>query len=117
MLPDGPLNAAVGETVMFTTTLTPSENPVFSVSWKFDGRNIITFSGTNVTGPGYEGRITLFMSTGSLELRNVALSDSGEYSVNILPQGGSIQNGSTRLEVYGEQIAHVASLSVLNGDN
>ena len=116
MLPDV-LNAAVGKTVMFNTTLTPPENPFVAVDWKFGDRFIFNSSSMNLTAPEYDGRVTLFMSTGSLELRNVALSDSGEYSVNILPQGGSIQNGSTRLEVYGEQIAHVASLSVLNGDN
>ncbi|XP_042345962.1 carcinoembryonic antigen-related cell adhesion molecule 5-like isoform X3 [Plectropomus leopardus] len=92
--------AAVGETVMFTTTLTPPEQPFLTVGWQFDGRNIISFSGKNATGPEYEGRITLFMSTGSLELRNVALNDSGEYSVSIFPFGEPQKTGSTILDVY-----------------
>ncbi|XP_049902007.1 carcinoembryonic antigen-related cell adhesion molecule 5-like [Epinephelus moara] len=99
VLPDV-LNAAVGETVMFTTTLTPPEKPFLSVGWTFGEKNIITFSGLNVTAPEYEGRITLFMSTASLELRNVALHDSGEYSVIIFPLGEEFKTGNTRLNVY-----------------
>ena len=102
MLPDGPLNATVGGTVMFTTTLTPPETPFSSMSWKFADRNIISFSGVNITAPEYKGRITLFMSTGSLELRSLTLNDRGEYSVNIQPQGDFAKEGTTRLDVYGE---------------
>ncbi|XP_033488144.2 cell adhesion molecule CEACAM5-like isoform X1 [Epinephelus lanceolatus] len=98
VLPDV-LNAAVGETVMFTTTLTPPEKPFLTLGWTFNGKNIITFSGTNSTAPEYEGRITLFMSTGSLELRNVSLHDSGVYRVNIFPYGEPQKTGETRLNV------------------
>ncbi|XP_049902629.1 carcinoembryonic antigen-related cell adhesion molecule 5-like [Epinephelus moara] len=98
VLPDV-LNAAVGEMVMFNTTLTPPEKPFLSVGWTFDGKNIITFSGVNSTAPEYEGRITLFMSTGSLELRNVALNDSGVYRVSIFPSGEPQKTGDTRLNV------------------
>ncbi|XP_073340700.1 cell adhesion molecule CEACAM5-like [Pagrus major] len=100
VLPDGPLNAAVGETVMFTITPTPSEKP-FTIAWTFRDRNIITFRGENTTGPEYEGRITLFISTGSLELRNLTCDDSGEYTVVILPQTGAQIVGSTTLKVEG----------------
>ena len=104
MLPDGPLNATLGGTVMFNTTLTPQEKPFTTIGWTFGRRNIITFNNGNTTAPEYEGRITLFMSTGSLELRNLALSDSGEYTVVIFPQTGTIMEGSTTLNVDGEQI-------------
>ncbi|XP_049902005.1 carcinoembryonic antigen-related cell adhesion molecule 5-like [Epinephelus moara] len=98
VLPDV-LNAAVGETVMFTTTLTPPEKPFLSVGWTFDGKNIITFNDKNFTAPEYEGRITLFMSTASLELRNVALNDSGVYRVSIFSSGEQQKTGETRLYV------------------
>uniref|UniRef100_A0A096M2B7 Ig-like domain-containing protein n=1 Tax=Poecilia formosa TaxID=48698 RepID=A0A096M2B7_POEFO len=51
------------------------------------------------TGPGYEGRITLFRSTGSLELRNLKLSDSGEYLV-VIQDGLAQHTGRTSLELY-----------------
>ncbi|KAM6936744.1 cell adhesion molecule CEACAM6-like [Lycodopsis pacificus] len=100
VLPDGPLNAAVGETVMFTTTLTPPETPFLLMFWKFGANNIITFNTINVTAPEYEGRITLFMSTGSLELRNLTRDDSGEYSVSIFRAGALPVDGTTRLDVH-----------------
>uniref|UniRef100_UPI0037E8F783 LOW QUALITY PROTEIN: carcinoembryonic antigen-related cell adhesion molecule 8-like n=1 Tax=Semicossyphus pulcher TaxID=241346 RepID=UPI0037E8F783 len=100
VLPDGPLNAAVGGTVTFTTTLTPTEKPSFSVNWNFGDKNIITLTNTNRTGPEYEGRITLFIYTGSLELRNLTLSDSGEYRVSITPDGAAVIEGRTTLNVY-----------------
>ncbi|KAI4811473.1 hypothetical protein KUCAC02_014378, partial [Chaenocephalus aceratus] len=68
VLPDGPLNAAVG--------------------------------GKNFPAPGYEGKITFFMSTGSLELRNLVQTDSGEYIVSIFPAGEPSKTGNTRLDVY-----------------
>ncbi|KAM4581036.1 cell adhesion molecule CEACAM5-like [Odontesthes bonariensis] len=103
VLPDGPLNASIGGTVMFTTSLTPTETPFVSVTWRFsaDPTPIIIAQPTlNTTGPEYEDRITLFTSTRSLELRNLKLSDSGEYSVDITPTGEAAKSGRTRLAVY-----------------
>ena len=107
VLPGGPLNAAVGQTVMFKTKLPPG-TVLFTVRWTFDGNNIISVTNVNVTGPGYEGRITLFMDTGSLELRSLTVNDSGEYTVTILQVGGSeFLSGNTRLNVDGEQKFHM----------
>ncbi|XP_016523039.1 carcinoembryonic antigen-related cell adhesion molecule 5-like, partial [Poecilia formosa] len=104
VLPDGPLIASVGGTVTFTTNLNPTETPFSLVQWQADpgsGLELIVFSQTtgDTTGPGYEGRITLFRSTGSLELRNLKFSDSGEYIVSV--QDGLVQKvGRTILDIY-----------------
>ena len=97
MLQHSPLNATLGGTVMFTTTLTPPEKPITFVEWKFGDKSVIS-TNTNVTAD-YERRVTSFTSTGSLELRNLVLSDSGEYNIFILPQretntGRNHQTGS-----------------------
>lgn len=104
----GPLNAAVGETVMFSTTLTPPEIPFLTVRWRFGEKVILDYNTTsaNIPHPEYEGRITLFISTGSLELRNVTSNDSGQYSV-FLTGAAQIEDGSTELGVHGENISHV----------
>uniref|UniRef100_A0A669CJN4 Ig-like domain-containing protein n=1 Tax=Oreochromis niloticus TaxID=8128 RepID=A0A669CJN4_ORENI len=112
VLPDGPLNAAVGETVMFNTTLTPTETSFLAVAWNFNNSmTIITSTNSgNITGPGYEGRIILFPSTASLELRSLTLNDTGEYSVFIFQADGTVHAGRTTLVIYGEQILKSKSI-------
>ncbi|XP_033979827.1 carcinoembryonic antigen-related cell adhesion molecule 5-like isoform X2 [Trematomus bernacchii] len=109
VLPDGPLNAAVGGKVMFTITLTPGTT-FQSVTWKFGNEDIFTWNVNNFTEPEYEGRITFFMSTGSLELRNLALNDSGDYTVTISLLGEPSKSGTTRLNVY-EPVSNVTVTS------
>lgn len=100
-MPTGPLSGAVAGTVRFTTSLGPSEIPFLSVSWSFKGTNIITSTSTNITNPGYASRITLDRATGSLQLRNLVLEDSGEYAITIIPDRGLQKQGRTTLNVYG----------------
>ncbi|XP_054869937.1 carcinoembryonic antigen-related cell adhesion molecule 1-like isoform X2 [Amphiprion ocellaris] len=108
VLPDGPLNATVGGTFLFTTSLTPTETPFVVVNWFFGVNNIITsHAASNTTPPEYEGRITLFLSTGSLELRSLTDADSGEYIINITPAAGGALTGSTTLNIY-EPVSNVA---------
>ncbi|XP_051812352.1 hepatocyte cell adhesion molecule-like [Acanthochromis polyacanthus] len=110
VLPDGPLNAAVDGTFLFSTSLTPTETPFAAVSWHLGVKNIITsHAGSNTTSPEYEDRITLFLSTGSLELRNLTDADSGEYNVNIVPFTGDALSGRTTLNIY-EPVFNVSVL-------
>ncbi|XP_063340940.1 carcinoembryonic antigen-related cell adhesion molecule 1-like [Pelmatolapia mariae] len=108
VLPDGPLNAAVGEKVMFTTTLTPTETPFLTVDWKLNiSKNIITSTNlANNTGPGYDVRITFFPSTGSLQLRSLTLDDTGEYRVSITQADVTNHVGHTTLEIH-EKVSNV----------
>ncbi|XP_061803354.1 cell adhesion molecule CEACAM1-like [Nerophis lumbriciformis] len=103
VLPNESLVAAVGKKVRFDTILPNTVAPPWtSVAWTFtvDGVDnpIITSTTINKTGPAYEGRITLFIETGSLELRNLALNDSGEYKVSIITGVGDQITGSTTLQ-------------------
>lgn len=90
---------------MFKANVTPTETPFMSVRWNFgDSFKLIISSRpeVNSTTPDYEGRITLFSLTGSLELRNLTLRDSGVYRVEILSED-SQKTGETSLYIYGEQ--------------
>nr|XP_040020850.1 carcinoembryonic antigen-related cell adhesion molecule 1-like [Gasterosteus aculeatus aculeatus] len=82
VLPDGPLNAAVGE------THAPNNTDL-----------------KNVSG--------IFVSDGSLELRNVTSNDSGQYSVIIVRDGGKIAVGVTELDV-NERISGASVISETN---
>ncbi|XP_060937013.1 carcinoembryonic antigen-related cell adhesion molecule 5-like [Limanda limanda] len=109
VLVDDLLNATVGGKVLFTTKLTPQDPPVTfqTVIWNFNTSRIISFSATVInTTPGYEDRITPFISSGSLELRNLALTDSGEYRVSIITSDLNSQSGSTTLMIY-EPVSNV----------
>uniref|UniRef100_A0A673CKZ6 Ig-like domain-containing protein n=1 Tax=Sphaeramia orbicularis TaxID=375764 RepID=A0A673CKZ6_9TELE len=98
-LPAGPLNAAVGGNVLFKTKLDPT--PLQSIIWGFGtvGTIITSTSTEDTITPGYEGRLTVNTSTGSLELRNVSTDDSGIYTVTIIPQTGRVLTGTTTLNV------------------
>ncbi|XP_056902037.1 carcinoembryonic antigen-related cell adhesion molecule 6-like isoform X2 [Takifugu flavidus] len=100
VLPHDSLNASVGMSVTFSTTVTPQEAPFSIIDWKFNGTTIIFFNEVINTTPGYEGKVNISMDTASLELRNLTVNDSGQYSVIIVPRQQSAREGATTLNVY-----------------
>ncbi|KAF6716597.1 hypothetical protein FQA47_012558 [Oryzias melastigma] len=102
ILPDGPLIATVGGSVMINTTLTEADGPFDSVIWNFNVTSFIISYNPSLTDidPTYKDRITHYPSTASLELRNLTLDDGGEYSVTVVPNGV----GRINLDIYGKQL-------------
>ncbi|XP_074509271.1 cell adhesion molecule CEACAM1-like [Sebastes fasciatus] len=92
---------ATGESVTFTTSVKPAAQPFMALAWSFNGTtNVITSTSVDVVGQGYENRITLDKSTGSLVLRNLTEKDSGEYELMIIPHGAGQIQGTAKLEVW-----------------
>lgn len=98
LLPDS-VDAPLGGTVTFTTSLPPTQTPFISISWQISTTNIITSNTANFTSAEYEDRITLFVSTGSLQLRGLVQKDAGTYRVTVIPAAAPQMVGTTTLNV------------------
>ncbi|XP_072893318.1 cell adhesion molecule CEACAM15-like [Hemitrygon akajei] len=71
-----------------------------SGSWSFKGKTIAQWiSQTAILDTEYTSRAELFTSNGSLLLKSVNMSDSGEYRVNMLPTSGSQISATVTLRV------------------
>ncbi|KAM9353506.1 cell adhesion molecule CEACAM5-like [Symphorus nematophorus] len=94
------LRGATGESVTFKTSLKPATEPFLALTWSFNGTtNVITSTSVDVVGKGYENRVTLDKTTGSLVLKNLTEKDSGEYEVIIIPFGAQQIQGTAKLVV------------------
>uniref|UniRef100_A0A674BS32 Carcinoembryonic antigen-related cell adhesion molecule 1-like n=1 Tax=Salmo trutta TaxID=8032 RepID=A0A674BS32_SALTR len=105
VLPDRSLVGAIGGSVTFNRV---SSQPFTTLQWNFNGTTIILnyISSSDSLNPavGYRDRINLDRSSGSLELMNLVLTDSGQYTVTILtPEAVSVDE-NTKLEVYGKML-------------
>uniref|UniRef100_A0A674BTC1 Ig-like domain-containing protein n=1 Tax=Salmo trutta TaxID=8032 RepID=A0A674BTC1_SALTR len=101
VLPDRSLVGVIGGSVTFNRA---SAQPFTTLQWKVNGTtiilNYISSTGTLKPEDGYRDRINLDRSSGSLELMNLVLTDSGQYTVTILtPEAVSVAE-KTKLEVY-----------------
>ncbi|XP_072571992.1 cell adhesion molecule CEACAM8-like [Paramormyrops kingsleyae] len=77
----------VGDSVQFLVSTDPHNGFLF-ISWTVNGSTILTFDGTNIiTAPVYNERINFDITTGSLELKNLTLHDSGTYQLQIVASG------------------------------
>ncbi|KAG9337731.1 hypothetical protein JZ751_028228, partial [Albula glossodonta] len=110
VLPPGPVNGAVGGSVMFNTDI-GSAGPFIAISWSFNGGSgsvlVATVApGGTTPGPGYEDRISVNTITGSLELKQLTLGDTGTYTVSMVTNSGGQLSGVTSLNVY-EPVSNV----------
>uniref|UniRef100_A0A8C6WMC4 Ig-like domain-containing protein n=1 Tax=Neogobius melanostomus TaxID=47308 RepID=A0A8C6WMC4_9GOBI len=108
LLPEDSVIAAVGGSVTFTTSLTPTGTPLHFISWNKGTANILTSVAGDIVSinPEYKDRVTLNALTGSLELRNLAVSDAGEYGVTIRTIAGDESTGQATLNIY-EPVSNV----------
>ncbi|XP_060937014.1 carcinoembryonic antigen-related cell adhesion molecule 20-like [Limanda limanda] len=94
------LHGITGGSVTFTTSVKPSAETFLALTWGFNGTtNVITSTTAEVVGQGYENRVEVDKSTGSLVLRHLTEKDSGEYELMIIPNGGEQIQGTAKLEV------------------
>ncbi|XP_036411508.1 carcinoembryonic antigen-related cell adhesion molecule 5-like [Megalops cyprinoides] len=101
-LPPGVRHGAVGGNITFTTTIDPSAGQEFlTISWTFNGAPIVTLT-PKVESPSeaYKGRVTLNKTTGSLQLRQLTSSDSGDYAVSMVTQEAKTIAGEATLKVF-----------------
>lgn len=101
MLPDDSLNATLGASVTFSTTIPPQTAPFTLIDWKFKDQTIIFFNENIQITPGYEDKVNVSLSTGAMELRNLFVNDSGQYRVIVTPRQQSSQEGAITLNIYG----------------
>lgn len=101
MLPHDSLNATLGASVTFSTTIPQQEEPFTLIDWKFNGKTIIFFNEKIEITPGYEDKANISLSTGAMELRNLSVNDGGQYRVIITPRLQPALEGTTTLNVYG----------------
>ncbi|XP_059815665.1 carcinoembryonic antigen-related cell adhesion molecule 5-like, partial [Hypanus sabinus] len=98
------INVAIGGDGLFSVR--PSSS-VSSGSWSFDGETIAQWIGQNRSvNNEYESWAELFPQNGSLLLKSVNMSDSGEYRVYMVPTNGSQTSATVTLCVM-EPVSNV----------
>ncbi|XP_059828860.1 carcinoembryonic antigen-related cell adhesion molecule 4-like isoform X2 [Hypanus sabinus] len=85
---------------------------ISSGSWTFNGKTVCQWIGQLVSiDNAYTSRTELITSNGSLLLKSVNKSDSGEYHVNMVPVRGPQTLVTVTLEVTEEIVPPPSSLS------
>ncbi|KAL4601673.1 carcinoembryonic antigen-related cell adhesion molecule 5-like [Arapaima gigas] len=85
-----PPAGTVGSSVLFTVSLNPPAESLYYVQWTVNNINIINYlNGQNITNPLYTERIAFHSSNGSMELKNLTVTDTGIYGVNIQVTGAN----------------------------
>uniref|UniRef100_A0A674CXN3 Carcinoembryonic antigen-related cell adhesion molecule 1-like n=1 Tax=Salmo trutta TaxID=8032 RepID=A0A674CXN3_SALTR len=121
VLPDGLLLGKVGGNVTFNRA---SDQPFLTLQMRVNGTAMFNYiSNSDIFNPedGYRDRINLDRSSGSVELMNLVLTDSGQYTVTIVtPEAVSVDE-NTKLEVYepisGTTIITFPNTPILEGSS
>ncbi|XP_035386612.1 uncharacterized protein LOC113583249 [Electrophorus electricus] len=92
-------NEAVNDKVLFTPIKLPSQ-PFDEVIWAFGLTRIILFSGTQTfIDSNYTNRASLKTTSFAMELRNLDMTDAGEYKITIKKKENSLFE-TTTLNVF-----------------
>ncbi|XP_072892170.1 cell adhesion molecule CEACAM6-like [Hemitrygon akajei] len=102
------INVTTGADALFSVR--PSSS-VRSGSWCFKGKTVAQWiDQTGTVDNEYRSRAELFPHNGSLLLKSVNMSDSGEYRVNMVPTNGSQTSATVTLRVT-EPVSNVTVTS------
>ncbi|XP_059497278.1 carcinoembryonic antigen-related cell adhesion molecule 1-like [Stegostoma tigrinum] len=94
------INASVGETAYFSVK--PSR-PMKNGNWDFKGKSIGLWIGSSVSiSNDYKSRAEIFLPNGSLLLKSLTSSDSGKYTVTMVPAVGGPASATLTLHVIGK---------------
>ncbi|XP_063055941.1 carcinoembryonic antigen-related cell adhesion molecule 5-like [Engraulis encrasicolus] len=101
----GPLNGAVGGSVEFRLINPPSVTPD-AFTWSFGTIQICTAVGGPASiSPTYRARASVDGTTATLVLRDLTLSDTGEYKIEIFTNG--VENNAAATLTVFERISNV----------
>ncbi|XP_015195813.2 carcinoembryonic antigen-related cell adhesion molecule 1-like [Lepisosteus oculatus] len=111
LVPNKRVTGVVGGSVVLKVSVEPPETQKAAISWAFNSgsglQDVIGFADEINEGDEYQGRVSLNISTGSLELRQLTLNDTGSYDITIVTKKGMTLPAEIELKVY-EAISDVS---------
>uniref|UniRef100_A0A4W3GLL6 Ig-like domain-containing protein n=1 Tax=Callorhinchus milii TaxID=7868 RepID=A0A4W3GLL6_CALMI len=96
-VPENPITAAAGGTAVFTVK--PS-GEVRSGTWSFGVSDVLVWIGDIVSvSTNYQGRAEVSLPDVSLRLKSVTVTDSGDYTVTLIPVSGDSKTATLQLTI------------------
>ncbi|XP_036001364.1 carcinoembryonic antigen-related cell adhesion molecule 1-like [Fundulus heteroclitus] len=94
ILPEGPLYVGLGEDLVVNILYKKAPGDI--VVWNFnDDNNIATLRANLTVNQAYKGRASVDTTNGFLTVKALTLKDSGDYSLTILTDTGTLAGGVT----------------------
>ncbi|XP_035286578.1 carcinoembryonic antigen-related cell adhesion molecule 5 [Anguilla anguilla] len=118
-LKPGNLDYLVGQNVSFVTTIDPLTQQFVVITWTFNsGSGPVPIISSATKGESvadaYKDRVVFNRTTGSLVLKAVTISDTGDYSISMVQDTGVQIPGENKLTVYESVSNVVATANVTN---